>query len=259
MENLLIGMLMGVSIIVLFRYGLHRITIYEYETGLKYSRGHFAGLLTVGQYWYLPWFTTITKVDVRQRSISVPGQEILSSDNIGIKISLAVQYQVVDAAKATNKVQDYQVALYQELQVGLRSIIGSKMVDEILEQRNQIGDTLKEIAEIKCHGLGVLLQSVSIKDIMFPGPLKAIFTQVVKAKKEGLASLEKARGETAALRSLANAAQMVKGNPELLHLRALQAASSTNLVVSVSRQAEALPVGGQDSGSGDDNEPGHPG
>jgi hypothetical protein len=92
---------------------------------------------------------------------------------------------------------------------------------------------------------------------MFPGPLKAMFTQVVKAKKESLASLEKARGETAALRSLANAAQMVKRNPELLHLRALQAASSTSLVVGVSQQVGVLPLGGQDLGSGDDNESGN--
>lgn len=258
MENLLACILVGVGIIGLFRYGLHRITIYEYETGLKYSRGHFVGLLTAGQYWYFPWFTTITKVDVRPRSISVPGQEILSSDNVGIKISLAVQFQVIDAAKATNKIQDYQVALYQELQIALRSIVGSKIVDEILEQRNQIGNTLKDMIETKCHELGIHLQSVNLKDIMFPGPLKAIFTQVVKAKKEGLASLEKSRGEMAALRSLANAAQMVKGNPELLHLRALQAASSTNLVVSVHNQAGVLPVGGQDSGSEDDKESGHP-
>lgn len=253
MENLLAGILIGVGIMVLFRCGLHRIIIYEYETGLKYSRGHFAGLMTAGQYWYFPWFTTISKIDIRPRSISIPGQEVLSSDSVGIKVSLAVQFQVVDAAKATNKSQDYQVALYQELQVALRSIVGSKTIDEILEQKDQMGSTLKNMVETKCHELGIQLQSVSIKDIMFPGPLKAIFTQVVKAKKEGLASIEKARGETAALRSLANAVQMIKGNPELLQLRALQSASSSSIVVGVPQQGGVLPIGGQAPGRKDDN------
>lgn len=252
MEILLATILVGAGTLVLFRYGLHRITIYEYETGLKYLRGRFSGLLTAGQYWYFPWSTTIKKMDIRPCSISVSGQEILSSDSVGIKISLAVQFQVVDAAKAINKSQDYQVALYQELQVGLRGIVGAKTVDEILEQRGQIGNALRDTVEAKCNELGIQLQSVSIKDIMFPGPLKAIFTQVVKAKKEGLASLEKARGETAALRSLANAAQMVKGNPELLQLRALQSASSISLLVGVSQQAGVLSPSGQDLGSADD-------
>jgi regulator of protease activity HflC (stomatin/prohibitin superfamily) len=253
MENLFVAILVVGGILVFFRYGLHRITIYEYENGLKYSRGRFSCLLTAGQYWYLPWITTISKIDIRPRSISVPGQEVLSSDSVGIKISLAVQFQVADAAKATNKSQDYQVALYQELQVALRTIVGSKTVDEILEQRGQMGDTLKNMVETKCQELGIQLQSASIKDIMFPGPLKAIFTQVVKAKKEGLASLEKARGETAALRSLANAAQMVKGNPELLQLRALQSASSSSIVVSVPQQSGVLPISGQTSGHKDDS------
>ena len=145
------------------------------------------------------------------------------------------------------------VALYQELQIALRSIVGSKIVDEVLEQRNQIGNTLKDMIETKCHELGIQLQSVSLKDIMFPGPLKAMFTQVVKAKKEGLASIEKARGETAALRSLANAAQMIKGNPELLQLRALQSASSSSIVVGVPQQGGVLPIGGQAPGRKDDN------
>ncbi|CUS31792.1 putative SPFH domain / Band 7 family [Candidatus Nitrospira nitrosa] len=253
MENLFIASFVVGGILVLFRYCLHRATIYEYETGLKYARGHFSGLLMAGQYWYFPWCTTITKIDIRPRSISVPGQEVLSSDSVGIKISLAVQFQVVDAAKAINKSQDYQAALYQELQVALRSIVSSKTMDETLEQRGQMGDTLKNMVEIKCQELGVQLQSVSIKDMMFPGPLKAIFTQVVKAKKEGLASLEKARGETAALRSLANAAQMIKGNPELLQLRALQSASSSSIVVGVPQQSGVIPISGQTSGHKDNS------
>lgn len=252
MDNLLPVILLAVCVFTIFRYGLRRITIYEYETGLKYSRGRFSEIMTSGQYWYLPGITTITKIDNRPRAVTIPGQEVLSSDSVGLKISLAVMFQVGDPTKAINKVQDYQAALYQELQVALRIVIGSKTVDELLEQREGIGTTLKEISEGKCQALGLQLQSVSIKDIMFPGPLKTIFTQVVRARKEGLAALEKARGETAALRSLANAAQMVKGNPELLQLRALHAAPSTTVVIGVASSNGVLPVSEQVSGKGGD-------
>ena len=247
MDNILAVFGLLAMVFILFRYGLNRVTVFEYESGLKYSRGRFSKVLTSGQYWYLPSITTITKIDIRPRSVSVPGQEVLSSDGVSLKISLAVQYQVIDPAKAINKVQDFQAALYQELQIALRSIVSSKTVDEFLEQRTQIGNTLKEAVSSKCIDLGVEIQSVNIKDSMFPGPLKAIFTQVIKAKKEGLASLEKARGETAALRNLANAAQMVKGNPELLQLRALQLASSSSVVVGLSTRNDILPISGEGS------------
>lgn len=254
MDNMLAVIVVGGLIAALFRYGVKRITIIEYETGLRYSRGHFSGLLTSGQYWYFPGITTITKVDLRPRSISIPGQEVLSTDSVGLKISLAAQFQVIDPATAINKIQDYQVALYQELQNALRSIAGSKTVDELLEQRNQVGGMVKESVDTKCHDLGIQLQSVNIKDIMFPGSIKSIFTQVIKAKKEGLASLEKARGETAALRNLANAAQMIKGNPELFQLRALQVASNSSVVVGVASQGGVLPLAGHGSEQGGDKE-----
>ena len=252
MDNMLAAILVGGFFFALFRYGLNRITVFEYEAGLRYSRGRFSGLLTSGQYWYFPGITMITKVDLRPRSVSIPGQEVLSSDGVGLKISLAAQFQVIDPGKAINKIQDYQAALYQKLQISLRGIAGSRTVDELLEQRNQIGSTVKETVDAKCHDLGVQLQSVSIKDLMFPGPLKSIFTQVVKAKKEGLASLEKARGETAALRNLANAAQMIKGNPELFQLRALQAASSSSIVIGVPSYGGVSPLAGQASEQGGD-------
>jgi len=184
-------------------------------------------------------------------AVTIPGQEVLSSDSVGLKISLAAMFQLSDPTKAINTVQDYQAALYQELQITLRNVIGSKTVDELLGHREQIGSTVREIAEEKCQVFGLHLQSVGIKDIMFPGQLKAIFTQVVRARKEGLAALERARGETAALRSLANAAQMVKGNPELFQLRALHAAPSTTVVVGVP-STTILPVGEQGSWKGGD-------
>jgi len=108
------------------------------------------------------------------------------------------------------------------------------VTDELLENRSRFGEGLLQTATEPIAALGLRLLAADIKDIMFPGELKKIFAQVVQAKQEGLAALERARGETAALRNLANAARAVKDNPALLQLRMLQAiggAPGSTLVV----------------------------
>jgi regulator of protease activity HflC (stomatin/prohibitin superfamily) len=225
-----------------FRYGVRRVTVYEYERGLKYTNGRFGELLQPGSYWYFSYFTTITKIDIRPRSITIPGQEVLSSDSVGLKVSLAVTYQIADPDKAVNATQDFQSALHLELQVALRIVIGSATIDELLERRNELGTRLLEMTTEKCGAIGIQLQSVSIKDIMFPGPLKSIFTQVVKAKKEGLAAVEKARGETAALRNLANAAELVERVPALLHLRALHSSEGNTILFGMPANGAPIPI-----------------
>jgi regulator of protease activity HflC (stomatin/prohibitin superfamily) len=224
------------------RYGLRRVTVYEYERGLKYTNGRFRGLLQPGLYWHFPYFTTVIKLDVRPRSITIPGQEVLSSDSVGLKVSLAVTYQIADPDRAVNTIQDFQSALHLELQVALRIVIGSATIDELLERRNELGARLLEMTTEKCGAIGVQLQSVSIKDIMFPGALKSIFTQVVKAKKEGLAAVEKARGETAALRNLANAAELVERVPALLQLRALHSSEGSTILFGMPGNGIPVPM-----------------
>ncbi len=111
---------------------------------------------------------------------------------------------------------------------------------------------LAELTEAKARALGLRLISVGLKDIMFPGKLKEVFAQVVSARKEGLAALEKARGETAALRNLANAAKMIESNPGLMQLRMLQTlggSSGNTLVLGLPPQTAAIPLKSGTSGN----------
>lgn len=210
-----------------FRTFISAVTVFEFEQGLRYSRGRFIGLMRPGMYWLARPFSLIRKVDVRPAFVSVPGQEVLSADGVALKVSLAAKYRVADAAMALHEIEDYQRALYLELQIALREIIGGAPIETVLESRQAFGKRLLEMVAPKATPLGVELLDVELKDIMFPGELKKIFTQVVKAKQEGLAALEKARGETAALRNLANAAQLVDKNPALMQLRLLQVMSQS--------------------------------
>jgi regulator of protease activity HflC (stomatin/prohibitin superfamily) len=237
--------------VVVVRALFERVTVYEFERALRYDRGRYVRLLEPGQHWVYRRRMTLKKVDVRPSFISVPGQEVLTSDAVSLRISLAAEYQLEDPALAVNGVEDYAMSFYLTLQLALRQSVGAVEVDDLLANREQIGERLLELTREPAAAFGVALLRVELKDLMFPGELKRTFAQVVTARKEGLATLERARGETAALRNLANAAKLVEGNPALMQLRLLQqiAESAGNtIVLGLPSSATPLPLKGADGG-----------
>ena len=197
-----------------------RTTIFEYERGLRFRGGRFDRVLAPGVYWTA--FSRIDRVDVRPTRVAITGQEVLTADGVAVKGSLVATYQVADPQRALLGTDDFRGAVYAELQLALRAVITELPIDQLLQQRADVPARLKTIAADRVRAFGVELQDASVRDLTFPGELKKIFNQVVKARQEGLAALEKARGETAALRNLANAAQMIERNPTLMQLRLLQ-------------------------------------
>ncbi|MGB3493493.1 MAG: slipin family protein [Elainellaceae cyanobacterium] len=201
-----------------------RITVFEYQRGLKYVKGRFKQVLLPGQYWF--WLfgnTMIRKVDIRPQYVSVPGQTVLTVDGVGLKVSLVAVYEISDPAIAINQVSDYQQAFYLTLQTALREQVSAIAIGDLLGSQTQFNQQLFERAAQQVSPIGLRLISVNIKDLMLPGDLKKLYAQVIQARQEGLAQLERARGETAALRSLANAARLANDNPNVLKLRLIQA------------------------------------
>lgn len=233
MEKYLPIALIVLVLLLLAALLIRRTVIFEYQRGLLYNRGKFIATLQPGAHTYFLPFHSLKIVDIRALNVTIPGQEVLSADNVGIKISLAASYKVADPYLAINKVVNYHEALYLILQMSLRDVIGSLAIDDLLAKREEIGRLLQEKSAGKSTEMGIELLFVNIKDIMFPGDLKNIFAQVVNARKEGLAALERARGESAALRNLANAASLFDNNPNLYQLRFLQSLekNSGNTVV----------------------------
>ena len=199
-----------------------RLTIYEFERGLRYDNGRFTGVLDPGTYTLLRRRTRIDAIDVRPRLVNVPGQEVITADGVSIRVSLAAEFELVDPVVAVNEHGSYVEKLYVALQLALREVVATTEIDTLLEQRAAIGERLAEVTRDEASRLGLRLVRVDAKDFMFPGELRRTFAQVVAARKEGLAALERARGETAALRNLANAARVMDANPSLLQLRVLQ-------------------------------------
>lgn len=230
-------------------FGVRRVVVFEYERGLRYLDGRFVDLAPPGGYWLFPLRTVIRKIDLRPTVVSVPGQEVLSADGVTVKVSLAATYQVVDPVAAVHGIADFQAALYVQLQMALRELVGNAAADDLLASRPEFGRRLREATGESAAKLGVEVKAVDVKDIMFPGELKKIFAEVVRARKEGQAALERARAETATLRHLANATKAVERNPTLMQLRLLQAienSSGNKIVMNV--PAADVPVGGTPDG-----------
>jgi regulator of protease activity HflC (stomatin/prohibitin superfamily) len=194
--------------------------------GLLYRQGKFVEVVGAGR--HIRWGRHYTRatVDLRKTSLLVAGQEVLTADNVGLKLSVLLTYQITDPAKAEHETQDWHSDIYNAAQLALRAVVGGVAVEALLNQRLEIGAQLLASVQREATRIGINVLTVEVKDVMFPAELKRAFGEVLKAKQEGQAALERARGESAALRNLANAARLLDGNPALMNLRMLQSLAS---------------------------------
>jgi regulator of protease activity HflC (stomatin/prohibitin superfamily) len=222
-----------VIIALLVRAFVTVVTVHDYERGLRYRSGRFTGLVDPGAHVVIRPLREVRVIDGRPGFTLVEGQEVLTSDGVPLKVSLAARYVVGDPVAAVTNDQDFVRALHVELQLGLRDALSTGTVDEVLAARAKVGPAIMERTASALAKIGIELLAIEVRDIMVPGELKRLFAGVVAARKEGEASLERARAETAALRSLANAGRLVEDNPGLLQLRMLQevGGSTGNTVV----------------------------
>lgn len=215
-----------IVVIIIAKRKFRRTVVYEWDWGIHYRNGKFQRVLPTGAYrWFLPG-NEILKLDNRLQIEAIPGQEVLTQDNAGIKLSIIAEYRIVDPALATREAKDITVYLHTTAQVAIRDAVGKRGLDEILSDRGKVADEVHETTISAMVPLGVEVTKVYLRDIMLGRELRSGYAAVLAARKDGEAALERARGETAALRSLANAAHMIKDNPDLVQLRLLQAMSS---------------------------------
>jgi regulator of protease activity HflC (stomatin/prohibitin superfamily) len=199
-----------------------RVTVREYERGMRYDRGRFVGLLDAGLHVFFKPTTEVLVIDSRPVSQPIDGQEVLTADGVAVKVSLVVRSVIGDPVARLNADQDADHQLYLLVQLGLREIVAGRELSDVLSARTTIGPEVLEIVAGRMGEIGIELLSVDVRDVMVPAELKRAYAAVVTARQEGAASLERARGETAALRSLANAGRMLDDHPGLLSLRLVQ-------------------------------------
>lgn len=226
-------LLVAVLVVIAIVREVHVVTIHDYERGLRFSRGRLAGLVDPGLHITFGPLSEIRPLDVRPSMMPIEGQEVLTADGVAAKISLVARYEVGDPVAAMTRDAAWSRTLYLLLQLALRDAVTRRTLDETLAARRELGPEIRDAAAGRLAALGVELLEVEVRDVMLPGELKRSYASVLVARKEGEASLERARAETATLRSLANAGRTIADNPGLLQLRILQeiGASSGNTVV----------------------------
>jgi len=217
------GLLIGLSQLLKLR---RAFLVSEGYAGLLYHKGKFVGVLGAGQHVRWGREFTLGVADLRKTSLPVAGQEVLSADNVGLKVSLLVTYQMVDPAKAVHETQNWLGDLYNAAQIALRATASGVTIEALLGQRLDIGAQLLAKVQPEAAKIGINVLAVEVKDVALPNDLKRAFADVLKAKQEGQAAVERARGESAALRNLANAARVLEGNPALMNLRLMQSLTS---------------------------------
>jgi regulator of protease activity HflC (stomatin/prohibitin superfamily) len=225
MMTIVVCAIVALVLLILFKKCFYKIVILQFQKGLLYENGIFQRVLEPGAYWLYRPSSTVTLIDTRVASVTIAGQEIITADNVGLKLSLLVSYQVVDPATAVHSVQAWYTEIYTLAQLAARDVLSTMKVDEIINSKGALAESLLALVKPKAQVLGVDVTQVQIKDLMFPADLRKAYSDLVRAQKEGMAALERARGEQAALRTLANAARMLDGNPALMNLRILQTLS----------------------------------
>jgi regulator of protease activity HflC (stomatin/prohibitin superfamily) len=229
----LVILAIAIAIVLVVLRTVRTVTVHEYERGLRFRRGRLAGLVDPGVHVVFRPLSEIRALDARPTVVPMEGQEVLTADGVAAKISLVARYEVGDPVAAITRDSAFERSTYLWLQLALRDAVSGRTLEETLAARRELGPEIRDAVAPRLAMLGVELLEVEVRDVMLPGELKRAFAAVLVARKEGQVALERARAETAALRSLANAGRVVADNPALLQLRILHevGASSGNTVV----------------------------
>lgn len=173
-------------------------------------------------WWKFNRVIEVKQLDLRLQNMEVNGQEILTKDRVSLRINLSAMWQITQPEVAKSELADAKDYLYRELQLALRGAVGTQTLDELLADKNSLNQHVLDAVAKKAEAYGLSLKTVGVRDIVLPGEMKAILTQVVEAQKLAEANLIKRQEETQATRSLHNTAKVMEGNPVLLRLKELE-------------------------------------
>jgi regulator of protease activity HflC (stomatin/prohibitin superfamily) len=210
--------------LTLSRNCLHICEVPAQYIGLLYINQEFQTQLQPGRHaWWVFGRSLHTEVfDLRQQTMEVSGQDILSKDKVPLRLNLTAGYRILDPLTAKNRLSDLTSYLYKELQFALRGAVGEKTLDALLEDKGAIDRSIFDYIRQKTSDYGIEVDSVGVKDIILPGEIKTILGKVVEAEKAAQANGVRRREETAATRSMLNTAKVMEDNPVALRLKELE-------------------------------------
>lgn len=211
-------LLLVLSILIIPGFKLDR----EYQRGLIYRLGRVKGVMGPGMYWIIPIVDQKAQVDLRTRTVDIEPQETVTADSVTIKVNAVLYYRILDPIRAINKVENYQLAVYQAAMTTLRNVIGQNILDDMLQNRDKINFKVQEIVDQITEPWGIEIERVEMKDVEIPPNMQRAMAKEAEAIREKRARLIKAEAEYEASFKLASASQNITQNPAALELRRLQ-------------------------------------
>jgi len=197
----------------------------EYERGVIFRLGRLIGAKGPGLIFLIPIVDRMVKVSLRTVVLDVPPQDVITRDNVSIKVNAVVYFRVVDPEKAIVEVEDYLYATSQLSQTTLRSVLGQSELDEILAEREKINQNLQQIIDAHTDPWGIKVSMVEIKHVDLPVEMQRAMARQAEAERERRAKVINAEGEYQAAQKLAEAAQIIGQYPTAIQLRFLQTLS----------------------------------
>ncbi|MBL8397800.1 MAG: slipin family protein [Candidatus Accumulibacter sp.] len=204
--------------------GVLMVPVPAYHVGVLKVDGQVRQLLPPGlaAFWRFNRDVQVELIDTRLQTLEVSGQDILSRDKVGLRLNLAATWRYSDVLLAHRQLNKPLDHLYRELQFGLRAAVGTRTLDELLDNKQLINEVVGAHVTGKLAELGIEVSGVGVKDIILPGEMKTILGQLVEAQKSAEANVIRRREETAATRSLLNTAKVMEDNPTALRLKELE-------------------------------------
>lgn len=222
MDPIIASVIAVVVLIALFLMLSSIRVVQQYERGVIFVLGRLTGAKGPGIFLVPPFISRMVKVDLRIVTLTVPPQEVISRDNVTIKVTAVLYFYVVDPSAAVVNVMNFMQATTQIGQTTLRNVLGQSELDEILSQRNKINHDLQTIIDEHTERWGVKMTAVEIKDVELPVTMQRAMAKQAEAEREKRAKIIHAEGEYQASAQLAKAASVIGTQPNAMQLRYLQ-------------------------------------
>jgi regulator of protease activity HflC (stomatin/prohibitin superfamily) len=194
----------------------------EYERGVMFRLGRLLETRGPGVVWKIPFVDQIVKVDLRTITLNIPPQEVITKDNVPVRVNAVAYFRIVDPKSAVVQVENFMVATSQKAQTTLRSVLGQHMLDELLSEREKINAILQEIIDEATGPWGIKVSAVEVKDVEIPSGMQRAMARQAEAERERRAKIINAEGEFQAAERLKDAAIVIEEHPIALQLRYLQ-------------------------------------
>ena len=212
----------AIIIILIFFLSTSIRVLNEYERGVIFRLGRVINAKGPGLIILIPVIDKMVKVSLRLIVVDVDPQDVITRDNVSVKVNAVIYFRVVDTVKAVVEVENYQYAMTQLAQTTLRSICGQAELDELLSAREKINSQLQEILDSHTDQWGIKVATVELKHIDLPQEMQRAMAKQAEAERERRAKIINAEGEQQAAAKLAEAAQIIENHPMALQLRYLQ-------------------------------------